>query len=209
MWHRGEGAVAWCLWTPSSRAAARKRVLGRFREVFSKTNHGISLFSAPEPSPSYSPAVSPAQKKLTVPFWRYRPATARCFWCLFSKKCCARSARAGSADNTCPSTPPAVARTIVSDVARPSKSTTHSKRRQAAALAAQSVRERRRTYLWPAVTSPRHATPPAPEAAAPHTAADGHIPSIKAARTCGLCTTRGATAVSPACRSNPLTRPRG
>ena len=82
LWHRGEGAVAWCLWTPSSRAAARKRVLGRFREVFSRTNGGISLFRAPEPSPSYSPAVSPAQKKLTVPFWRYRPATARSFWCL-------------------------------------------------------------------------------------------------------------------------------
>ena len=32
MWHRGEGAVAWCLWTPSSRAAARKRVLGRLHK---------------------------------------------------------------------------------------------------------------------------------------------------------------------------------
>ena len=82
LWHRGEGAVAWCLWTPSSRAAARKRVLGRFREVFSRTNGGMFAFRAPEPSPSCSPPVSPAQKKLTVPFWRYRPATARCFWCL-------------------------------------------------------------------------------------------------------------------------------
>ena len=82
LWHRGEGAVAWCLWTPSSRAAARKRVLGRLHEVFSRTNGGISLFRAPEPSPTHFPRVSLAQAKLTVPFWRYRPATARCFWCL-------------------------------------------------------------------------------------------------------------------------------
>ena len=31
LWHRGEGAVVWCLVTPSSRAPARKGVLGRFK----------------------------------------------------------------------------------------------------------------------------------------------------------------------------------
>ena len=104
LWHRGEGAVAWCLWTPSSRAAARKRVLGRFQEVFSKTNHGMFAFRAPEPSPTYSPAVSPAQKKLTVPFWRYRPATARCFWCLStpsSRELLAASSTQDGADTCC------------------------------------------------------------------------------------------------------------
>ena len=85
LWRRGEGAVAWCLLTPSSRAAARKRALGRLHEVFSRTNGGMFAFRAPEPSPSCSPPVSLAQAKLTVPFWRYRPATARCFWCLSTR----------------------------------------------------------------------------------------------------------------------------
>jgi len=73
---RGEGAVVWCLLTPSFRAAARKRVLGRFQEVFSRSNHGISKQGAREPSPNLSPPGSLAQAKLTVPFWCYRPATA-------------------------------------------------------------------------------------------------------------------------------------
>ena len=37
---------------------------------------------AREPSPNCSPPVSLAQKKLTEWFGRYRPATARFFWCL-------------------------------------------------------------------------------------------------------------------------------
>eukprot|EP01043_Picozoa_sp_COSAG02_P007034 COSAG02_NODE_206_length_29144_cov_12.855121_34_plen_210_part_00 len=52
LWRRGEGAVVWCLLTPSFRAAARKRVLGRLHEVFSRTNHGIGKNGAREPSPT-------------------------------------------------------------------------------------------------------------------------------------------------------------
>ena len=52
LWRRGEGAVVWCLLTPSFRAAARKRVLGRFLEVFSRSNRGISKQGAREPSPT-------------------------------------------------------------------------------------------------------------------------------------------------------------
>ena len=151
------------------------------------TDHPMSTFYRPERSAA-----------------RYHRSRSGC-----SKKCYARPARAGSAHHPSPSTLSATKPTVVSDMARQSKSSAHSKRRKAAAPAAQSVQERRKTYLSPAVTSPRHATPPVPEAAAPHTAADGRIPSIKAARTCGFCTTRGSTAVSPACCSNPLKRPRG
>jgi len=79
LWRRGEGAVAWCLLTPSSRAAARKRVLGRLHEVFSRTNRGIRKNGAREPSPNLSPPGSLAQKNLTEWFGGYRPATAG-FW---------------------------------------------------------------------------------------------------------------------------------
>ena len=79
---RGEGAVLACVETPSSGAAARRRVLGRFQEVFVRDNHGIGKQGAPEPSPNLSPPGSLAQAKLTVPFWCYRPATARFLWCL-------------------------------------------------------------------------------------------------------------------------------
>ena len=82
LWRRGEGAVVWCLLTPSFRAAARRRVLGRFKEVFSRSNGGIGKQGAREPSPNLSPPGSLAQAKLTVPFWCYRPATARFLWCL-------------------------------------------------------------------------------------------------------------------------------
>ena len=82
LWRRGEGAVAWCLLTPSSRAAARKRVLGRLHEVFSRTNRGIRKNGAREPSPNLSPPGSLAQKNLTEWFGGYRPATARFLWCL-------------------------------------------------------------------------------------------------------------------------------
>ena len=76
LWRRGEGAVVWCLLTPSFRAAARRRVLGRLKLVFSRSNHGIPKQGAREPSPNLSPPGSLAQAKLTVPFWCYRPATA-------------------------------------------------------------------------------------------------------------------------------------
>ena len=82
LWRRGEGAVVWCLLTPSFRVAARKRVLGRFRTVFSRSNHGIGKQGAREPSPNLSPPGSLAQKNLTEWFGRYRPATARFSWCL-------------------------------------------------------------------------------------------------------------------------------
>ena len=82
LWRRGEGAVVWCLLTPSVRAAARKRVLGRLRKVIERSNRGICNLGAREPSPNCSPPVSLAQKKLTEWFGRYRPATARFFWCL-------------------------------------------------------------------------------------------------------------------------------
>ena len=82
LWRRGEGAVVWCLLTPSFRAAARRRVLGRLKMVFLRSNGGISNLGAREPSPNLSPPGSLAQAKLTVPFWCYRPATARFLWCL-------------------------------------------------------------------------------------------------------------------------------
>ena len=133
-------------------------------------------------------------------------ATARGVSC--SKKCCARPARASSAHHPSPSTLPATKPIVVSDMARQSKSFAQRKRGKAAALAAQSAQNRLETHAWPAVMTPMHTTPPTPEAAARHTAADGRIASIKTARTCGLCTTRGATAVSPACCANPVKRPR-
>ena len=129
---------------------------------------------------------------------RYHRSRSGC-----SKKCCARPARAGSAHHPSPSTLPATKPIVVSDAAQPSKSSAHSKRRKAAAPAAQSAQNRWKTHAWPAVMTPMHATPPAPEAAARHTADDGRTASIKPARTCGLCTTRGATAVSPAGCANP------
>ena len=49
---RGEGAVLACVETPSSGAAARRRVLGRFQEVFVRDNGGIGKQGAPEPSPN-------------------------------------------------------------------------------------------------------------------------------------------------------------
>ena len=52
---RGEGAVVWCLLTPSSGAAARRRVLGRLKKVFERFNHGIPKQGAPEPSPNLFP----------------------------------------------------------------------------------------------------------------------------------------------------------
>ena len=134
--------------------------------------------------------------------------TARGVSC--SKKCCARPARASSAHHPSPSTLPATNTTVISDMARQSKSFAQRKRGNAAALAAQSAQNRWKTHAWPAVMTPMHATPPAPEAAARHIAADGRTASIKPARTCGLCTTRGSTAVSPR-RDAPTRheRPRG
>ena len=123
-------------------------------------------------------------------------------WSGCSKKCYARPARAGSAHHPSPSTLPATKPIVVSDMARQSKSFAQRKRGKAAVVAAQSAQNRWKTHAWPAVMTPMHATPPAPEAAARHTAADGRTASIKPARTCGLCTTRGSTAVSPACRAN-------
>ena len=82
---RGEGAVLACVETPSSGAAARRRVLARSKLVFSRSNHGITKQGARGPSPNageLSPPGSLAQAKLTVPFWCYRPATARFLWCL-------------------------------------------------------------------------------------------------------------------------------
>jgi len=143
----------------------------------------------------------------------YRPE--RCatryhrLWSGCSEKCYARPARAGSARHPSSSTLPATKPIVVSDMARQSKSFAQRKRGKAAALAAQSAQNRWETHAWPAVMTPMHATPPAPEAAARHTGADGRPALIKPARTCGLCTTRGATAVSPARCSNPLKRPRG
>ena len=130
-------------------------------------------------------------------------------WSGCSKKCYAWPARAGSARHPSPSTLPATKPIVVSDMARQSKSFAQRKRRKSAALATQSAQNTRKTHAWPAVMTPMHATPPAPEAAARHIAADGRTASIKPARTCGLCTTRGATAVSPACCANPVKRPRG
>ena len=120
-----------------------------------------------------------------------------------SQKCCARPARAGSAHHPSPSTLPATKPIVVSDMTRQSKSFAQRKRGKAAVVAAQSAQNRWKTHAWPAVMTPMHAMPPAPEAAARQTAGAGHIASIKPARTCGLCTTRGATAVSPACCANP------
>ena len=134
-------------------------------------------------------------------FYRPERSAARCHhsWSGCSKKCYARPVRADSAHHPSPSTLPATKNIVGSDAAQPSKSSAHSKRRKAAAPATQSAQNRWKTHAWPAVMTPMHTTPPTPEAVAPHTAADGRIPSIKAARTCGLCTTRGATAVSPTC----------
>ena len=126
-----------------------------------------------------------------------------------SKQCHARPARAGSARHPSPSTLPATKSIVVSDMARQSKSFAQRKRRKSAALATQSAQNTRKTHAWPAVMTPMHPAPPSLQAAARHTAADGHTASIKPARTCGLCTTRGATAVSPACCANPVKRPRG
>ena len=72
LWRRGEGAVVWCLLTPSFRVAARKRVLGRFQEVFSRSNRGIAKNGAREPSPNLSPPGSLAHTKLTEWFGRYK-----------------------------------------------------------------------------------------------------------------------------------------
>ena len=55
---------------------------GACTKYFRELTVECSLFvrqSLPRP---HFPRVSLAQAKLTVPFWRYRPATARCFWCL-------------------------------------------------------------------------------------------------------------------------------
>ena len=141
------------------------------------TDHPMSTFYRPERSAA-----------------RYHHSWSGC-----SKKCYARPARADSAHHPSPSTLPATNTTVISDMARQSKSFAQRKRGNAAALAAQSAQNTRKTHAWLAVMTPMHTTPPTPEAAARHTAADGRIASIKPARTCGLCTTRGATAVSPAC----------
>ena len=138
-------------------------------------------------------------------FYRPERSAARCHHSRSgcSKKCCAWLARADPAHHPSPSMLPATKSIVVSDMARQSKPFAQRKRGKAAALAAHSAQNRWKTHAWPAVMTPMHATPPAPEAAARHTAADGCTALIKPARTCGLCTTRGATAVSPACCANP------
>ena len=129
---------------------------------------------------------------------RYHRSRSGC-----SKQCYAWPARAGSARHPSPSTLPATKTIVVSDAARQSKSFAQRKRGKSAALAAQSAQNRRKTHAWPAVMTPMHPAPPSLQAAARHTAADGPTAAIKPARTCGLWTTRGATAVSPACCANP------
>ena len=101
LWRRGEGAVVWCLLTPSFRAAARKRVLGRFQEVFSRSNRGICKQGAREPSPTLSPPGSLAHTKLTEWFGRYRPVMARFLWCLSTPSSCVLLAVPQYAERDC------------------------------------------------------------------------------------------------------------